>query len=326
MRVLITGATGFIGSHLTERLLQDGHTVRALARQSSDVSLLRSLGAEIVYSDIQDSFAVEKAVRGCSHVYHLAARTSRHDSSSRQDDFEINVEGTKNVVNAALKAGVERLVYGSSVGVYGSIKDPLADEKTSPNPNTQYRESKLRGEGVVLSKHKAEGLPIVIARISSVYGPRSFNWLSLFQAIATRRFRMLGAGENSRDMCYVSDIAEGIKLCGLVKGIEGQTYVISGKEPIKLNQLVAMIAEELGVNIPRINSPEFPFRAWYKLSAISYKCWRLELPRAHAYEMFLEDRILDISKAQRELGYSPKVPLRDGIQQTVVWYRNNGYV
>ncbi len=326
MKVLITGATGFIGSHLTELLVEEGHAVKALARESSDVSLLKSLSVEIVHGDIRDLPAVEKAVSGCSHVYHLAARTSRHESSSRQDDYVMNVEGTRNVVNASLKAGVERLVYGSSVGVYGLIKNLPVDEKTSPNPNTRYRQSKLKGEEMVLLKHKKEGLPVVIARISSVYGPRSFNWLSLFQAIGTKRFRMLGAGENNRDMGYVSDVVEGIKLSGVIQGIEGQTYIISGKEPIKLNLLVSMIAEELGVEISPIRSPEFPFRAWYNLATFLYRYSGLELPRAHMYEMFLEDRVLDISKAERELEYSPKVPLRNGIQQTVVWYRNNGYV
>ena len=326
MKVLVTGATGFVGSHLSERLTQERYEVRALVRESSDVSLLKSLGIEIVYGDILDIDSVQKAVSGCEIVYHLAARTSRHSSASNQDDYAINVEGTKRVVNAALEAGVGRLVYGSSVGVYGFIKSPPVDEQTTPNPNSYYRDSKLKGEVVVLSQWKNEGLPAVIARISSVYGPRSLNWLGLFQALARRRFRMLGSGENHRDMVYVSDVVEGIKLCGVKKGIEGETYIISGKEPKTLNQLVYMIAEELGVNIPSIRSPEFPFRAWYDFATFIYMHSGFELPRAHTYELFLEDRVLNITKAQKELGYDPKVSVREGIQQAVRWYRENGYI
>jgi nucleoside-diphosphate-sugar epimerase len=326
MKVLVTGATGFVGSHLCERLIQEGYEVRALARESSDVSLLKSLGIQIVYGNILDIDSVERAVDGCGVVYHLAARTSRHSSSCSQDDYAINIEGTKRVVNAAVKAGIERFVYGSSVGVYGIIKNPPVDEQTPPNPNTCYRDSKLKGEVVVLSQYKNEGLPVVIARISSVYGPRSLNWLSLFQALARKRFRMLGSGENHRDMVYISDVVEGIKLCGVKKGIEGETYILSGKEPQKLNQLVYMIAEELGVNIPSIRSPEFPFRAWYDFATFIYMHSGLELPRAHTYELFLEDRVLNITKAQKELGYDPKVSIREGIQQAVRWYRENGYI
>lgn len=326
MRVFVTGATGFIGSHLTERLVDDGYTVKALVRESGDVSLLESHGVEIVYGDIRDLAAVEKAASGCEQAYHLAARTSRHRSSSRHDDYEINVEGTKNVAHAALRAGIQRLVYGSSAGVYGFIKNSPVDEETKPSPNTPYRESKLLGEESVLSYHKKEGLPVVIARLSSVFGPRSQNWLSLFQAITTNRFRMIGSGENHAHMGFVSDVVDGLRRCAEVKGIEGEAYIIAGKEPVKLKQFVGMIADELGIGVSPARSPEFPFRVFHFLNSFAYRHFGFELPRSHTYELFLADRIFDISKAQKELGYDPKVSMRDGIRRTVEWYREKGYI
>ena len=324
MKVLVTGATGFIGSHLTEQLVKEGYTVKALTRECSNITLLKSLGVEIVYGDIRDVAAVEIA-RGCEQAYHLAAVTSLR-RQSRLEYYTVNVVGTENVARAAMKAGVGRLVYESTAGVYGTIKNPPVDEHIKPNPNTLYRESKLLGEEVILSYHKKEGLPVVIARLSSVFGPRSLNWLGLFQAIARKHFRIIGSGENHVHMGYVSDIVNGLRRCTEVDGIERESYSITGGEPIKLKQLLNMIAEELGVSISSTRSPEFPFRSFHSMSSFVYRRFGFELPRAHTYELFLENRILDISKAQKELGYYPKVSMEEGIRQTVNWYRENGYI
>ena len=325
MKILVTGATGFIGSHLTERLIEEGYSVKALARKSSGLSLLKSLGVEIVYGDIRDAAAVEKAVKGCERVYHLAAATS-WQRSSRQEHCAVNVKGTGNVARAAVKASVGRFIYGSTVGVYGLIKNSPIDEHTEPNPNTPYRESKLLGEEMVLSYHKRENLPVVIARLSSVIGPRSFNWLGLFQAIARKRFRIIGSGENHTHMGYITDVVDGLRLCAETAGIEGKSYLIAGKETIKLKQLVDMIAQELEVITSSRRSPEFPFRVFCRLAAVVYRRFGFELPRAHSYELFITDRVLNISKAQKELGYDPKASLREGIRQTIEWYRKNGYL
>lgn len=326
MKALITGSTGFIGSHLTELLLQEGCEVRALVRESSDVSLLKSLDVEIVYGDILDIDSLEKAVSGCEIVYHLAARTSHQASWLKQEDYAVNVEGVRNLADASLRAKVGRFVYGSSAGVYGFIKDSAVDEKTKPNPNNHYRKSKLLGENLVRSLHKKEGLPVVIARISSVYGPRSLNWLGLFQSIATKRFRMIGSGENHVHLGYVSDIVDGLRGCADKADIEGECYIISGKETIKLKQFVDMIAEELGISISSARSPKFPFRVYNDIAAFIYRRSGLELPRVDTYELFLEDSVLSNSKAEKELGYDPKVSVKEGIQRTVKWYRENGFL
>lgn len=325
MRVLITGATGFVGSHLTEKLVNEGYEVRALARQSSDTSLLKNLNVEIVYGDITNVAAVEKAVTGCQQVYHLAAKTSQARLPKNQF-YAINVKGAENVACSAMKANVERLVYVSTGGIYGTIKNPPVDEDTKPSPNSLYRESKLLGEQVVLAHRKKEGLPVVISRISNVFGPGSTNWLGLFQAIAAKRFRIIGAGENHTHMGYITDVVDGLRRCGEIRGIEGEAYLIAGKEPIKLKQLVEIIAQELGINNSRGRRPAGPFRAFSYLAQLVYRCFSVELPHSHRYELFLADNVFDISKAQNELGYCPKVSLREGIQQTIRWYRENGYI
>jgi len=325
MRVLITGATGFVGGHLAETMVHEGCQVRAIVRRSSDTSLLKTLDIEIVYGDITDGAAVENAVRGCERVYHLAAKTSRV-RSSRKGYYAVNIEGTEKVACAALKADVDRFVYCSSAGIYGAIHHPPVDEQTKPNPNSHYRQSKLLGEEVVLDYHKREGLPVVVARVTGVFGPRSLAWLGLFQAVATRRFRIIGTGDNHRHIGFIADVVDGLKRCGEVAGIEGECYVITGKEPIRVKHLVEMIAQELGISAPRGRLPAGPFRAFTYLALKVYKSFGVELPYSCRYDLFLRDEKFNISKAQRALGYCPRVSMGEGIRQTIAWYRDMGYL
>jgi nucleoside-diphosphate-sugar epimerase len=325
MKVLVTGATGFVGSHLAESLVDAGYDVKALVRQDSDLSPLNHLEIEIAHGDIRDPFSVEKAVGGCERVYHLAAKTSP-TKSSRKEYYAVNVGGTENVAGAAVKTGVERLVYCSSAGVYGSICSPPVDENTNPAPNSLYRTSKLLAEEVVRSYHKKGELSVVIARISGVIGPRSLSWLGLFQAISSGGFRIIGAGENYQHVGYVSDVVDGLRRCGEVHDVEGKTYLISGKEPVKLKDLVGLIVKELGIVRSSGRMPSGPFRAFNYLGEKFFERFGIELPYARRYDLFLKNEIFNISKAQTELGYDPKVPLREGIRQTIQWYREKGYI
>lgn len=325
MKVLVTGATGFVGSHLAETLAREGYGVRALARPSSDTGLLEKLGVEIVRGEITDVAAVEKAVEGCRQVYHVAGMTALR-RGSRHEYYAINVEGTRNVATASLKAAIERLVYMSTVGVYGIIKSPPVDEGSKTSPDSPYQETKLEGEEVVSSCYKKEGLPVVIARLPGVLGPRSLIWLGLFQAIAKRRFRIIGSGENHTHTVYITDAVDGLRRCAETRGIEGECYLLADKEPITVKQLVNMLSQELEGHISPVRLPAFPYRAFYRLGSFVHKRFGFELPRAIAYELFLTDKVVCISKARKELGYEPKVSTKEGIQRTVEWYRQNGYL
>jgi len=325
MKVFITGATGFIGSHLAEKLLNEGYEVKVLARSCSDTTLLEPLDAEIVYGDLMDLSFLEKEIRGCQHIYHLAAGTTRL-GLSKNEYYSVNTKGTENVVHAAMKAEVDRFVYCSTTGVYGIITDSPVDENTRPNPNSHYRMSKLLGEKLVLSCHKNHGLPAVVARIGSIYGPRSLNWLKLFQDVSTKRFRMIGTGENHLHMCYVEDVIEALKLCAKLGDIEGRTYIIAGSESIKLKDLTDLIARELGINYTYPTLPGAPLYFINYLSKLTYKNLGYQLPFSNQLDLFLSDRVFDYSKAVKELGYKPKVSMKEGVHEAISWYREKGYV
>ncbi|MEQ9482400.1 NAD-dependent epimerase/dehydratase family protein [Coleofasciculus sp. F4-SAH-05] len=325
MKVLVTGATGFVGSHLTERLVNDGYEVRALVRSTSDISFLKPLDVEIISGDITDSQAVNKAVKSCQQVYHVAAAASRSKLSKNQY-YAINVEGTNNIGCAAIKFGVDRVIYCSSAGVYGTIKNPPVDENTPSNPNSFYRTTKLLGEEVLLSKYKQEGLPVVIPRLSSVYGIRSFNWLGLIRAISAPGFQIIGSGNNHNHLGYITDVIDGIRLCAEKVGIEGRIYLIGGQYPIKLRELVAIIAQELGIKRDYSQISVAPFNLFNDFANLVYKTFSIQLPLSHRYDLFLQDKILDMSKAQHELGYSPKVSIQEGMSRLIAWYREKGYI
>lgn len=323
MKILITGATGFVGSHLAEALVNAGREVRALARRSSNAELLKNLGAEIFEGDITDPAAVRKSAEGCGQVYHLAALTSRAGASKTQY-HAINVTGTENVLRAALAANVERFVHVSSAGIYGTTKRAPVDDDTKPSPNSHYRATKLLAEQVVLSAAKTQGSPVVIARIASVIGPRSHGWLDLFKAVSDKRFRTVGKGDNHVHMGYVSDVVQGIRLCGDIRGINGRSYLISGAEAVTASEFIAMIAQQLGRGFTRRSVPATPFSAYHQLAQWMYRHFGLELPYSHRYELFFSDNIYDCSRARTELGYSPTVSMSEALYRTIRWYRENG--
>jgi len=325
VKVLVTGAAGFIGSHLTEALVKDGHHVTALVRPTSSLDALREVKVEVIRGDVTDVQAVEKAVRGHQLVYHLAAKVSR-TRATKKESFAINVRGTENIVDAALKAGVERVIYGSSIGVYGTIRHPPVNEMTVTNPNSYYRSTKLWGEEIIRTARENNRLPVVIARIGSVIGPRGLNWLGLSSAIANGQFRMIGSGENHLHPVYVSDLVDGLRRCGEVREGEGQTYILAGREPVTLKQFVKAIADAWGVDSRIGHVASTPFRQFHALARSIYRFLGVEVPFSHRYEMFLTDNIFDIAKARRELGYSPQVSIAEAVRRTVQWYREQGYL
>jgi nucleoside-diphosphate-sugar epimerase len=325
LKVLVTGATGFIGGHLAQSLIEAGHEVSGLARANSDTSRLKELDMKIIHGDIRDAGAMEKAARDCDCIYHLAAKTTK-DRLSKKQYYSHNIEGTRNVARAALAAGVGRLVYASTNGVYGTVRNLSIDENTEPNPDSYYRETKLEAEKEIVRLHRESGLPAVVARFGSVFGPESCSWLDVCRKIGRGNFRIIGTGENYDHLVYVDDLVEGVRRCGEAKGIEGKTYIITGPKPAKLKQVLQMIAEELEIDSVPHKLPAAPFRVYQQLCKFVYRCFGIQVPRAHYYDLFLMNCIYTTSKARDELAYSPNVSLKDGLRRLLTWYRQKGYL
>jgi nucleoside-diphosphate-sugar epimerase len=326
MSILVTGATGFIGRHLVERVIREGEHIRALVRPETDASLLSELGVEVVRGDVRDYQAVERAAANCGLVFHLAAKTEALELP-RKAVQAVNAKGTENVVRAAVRAGVDRFVLCSSAGVYGRvIKDLSIDEDTKTKPDSPYGESKVCAEQIARSHHERDGLPVVVARVASVLGPGASSWLGLFKTIASGRFRLMGSGNNHHHLVEVSDVVEALVRCAYVKGVEGRTYIIAGSEPVRLRDLVRMIGEDVGGPQILNGLPVVPLHLYKVLNKLIYTWSGQRLPRADRIDFFLGDRIFDISRGRMELGYAPKVNTGEAVRRTAEWFRAQGHL
>jgi nucleoside-diphosphate-sugar epimerase len=320
-KVLVTGATGFTGGHLARKLLDRGHEVHCLVRAGKDASGLERAGCRVVRGDLTQADTLETAVRGMEKVYHIAA-LYREENVPRKLFRDVNAEGTKNLLEASLKAGVKRFVHCSTVGVQGEIEHPPATEEAPYRPGDTYQESKMQGELLALDYHRRRGLGVSVFRPVGIYGPGDTRFLKLFRNV---RYGMFGSGNVLYHLTYIDDLTDGICLMGTVPGIEGQIFTLAGERYTTLNELYGIIAEVLDLQPSKRHYPVWPVYAagavceWLcRPFGISPPIYRRRL------DFFIKDRAFDITKARKLLGYQPAVDLKTGIARTADWYKRKG--
>jgi len=324
-RVLVTGATGFTGRALCERLVTEEKKVVAFVRSSSDTSRLQKIGVECRQTDITEFAEVEKNFADFNIVYHIAA-AYRTEHSTGDAFHQVNVEATRNLLEVAKNTGVGRFVHCSTVGVQGEIDDPPADEKYRFKPGDHYQESKKEGELLAL-KYFSEGLPGTVFRPVGIYGPGDTRFLKLFKPVSKGMFVMIGSGQVLYHMTFIDDLVDGILLCGSRPEALGEVFTLGGERYTTLRELVDLIAEVLGKSKTGIRIPYTPV---YLASIICDKlCKRIGVsppiyPRR--VEFFSKDRAFSIDKAKRLLGYAPRVSLREGLSRTATWYKEQGLI
>ena len=321
MKVLVTGATGFVGSNLTQHLLECGYQVKVIARKPEAIN---NQQIEVIPGDIRDKEVIAKAVNGCQQIYHIAGKVSR-SNASQKEFWETNVEATRNLAETALKAKVEKFVYASSVGVYGINNSPI-DEQTPTYPNTIYRRTKLAGEKILLSYYDNHKLPVVIARLPSMVGKNGVNWLGLTKALATQNFKLLGTGNIKYNLIHIDDAVRGLRLCGETPQSVGNIYLIGFPESITFREFITMITDKLGVDFPEENKFTLPFEVFLATATVLHQNFQIEIPLAHRYELFLTSKILDTSKAKEELGFVPQLSIEQGVTEMIQSLKNNGYL
>lgn len=328
MNVLVTGATGFTGGHLAQHLINQGDTVRALVRPKSrqrfDASPLPACGVVACDGDLIDAESLRRAIADVQVVYHIAAtyrEAGQPDSAYR----EINVQGTRNLLEAAKAAGVTRVVHCSTGGVHGHIANPPATEEAPFNPGDVYQETKLEAEQLARTFGETEGLDVVVARPIGIYGPGDRRFLTMFRGLARGRFPMIGNGQAFYHLTFIDDLVEGFRLCGTVPGAKGRTYILAGPRYTTLEQLVGMVAKELNVAPPRVHLPVWPFWTAGLLCELICVPLRIEPPIfRRRVDFYTKSRAFDNSRARAELGFAPKVDLEEGIRRTADWYRSEG--
>jgi len=321
MRVLVTGATGFTGGHLARELRRRGNEVVALVRDERKAAPRAQDGIELVPGDVVDRASVQRAVARCDVVYHIAAlyREAKHGDDMYR---RVNVDGTRNLVEEAQRAGVARLVHCSTVGVHGDVAAP-ADENAPFAPGDVYQSTKLEGE-LVVKEHIDRGYDATIFRPVGIHGPGDMRFLKLFRTVARGQFRMIGSGRVLYHMTYIDDLVDGIILCGEHAAARGQTYILCGPRYTTLHELVEAIAAAVGRKPPRGRIPLWPVKVGAWLCETLCKPLKIEPPlHMRRLDFFTKDRGFTSAKAQREIGYAPRVSLADGLARTAAWYRQN---
>ena len=318
MKVLITGAGGFIGSHLVDSQLEKGYEVRGVDLHLDLLAHhLNNPHLETVQGDITDDSLVRKLVNDVDLIYHLAS--AHLDVSISDEDYRrVNVGATLYLLEAAQQAGVTRFVHCSSVGVIGDVNNPPADEASDCHPTNIYERTKLEGEIAALEFSRQSGFPVVVVRPAWVYGHRCPRTAKLLRMISKNRFLFFGKGQNFRHPVYISDAINGLELAANANGVNGEVFIIAGNRPVQVSELVKVISTELGVRPTKLHLPislglmaGFMFEIIFKLVGKNPPFSR------RSVDFFCKDNAYDIGKAKRLLDYRPKVDLQTGIQKTV---------
>jgi nucleoside-diphosphate-sugar epimerase len=326
MRTLVTGGSGFIGSHVIRALVARGDNVRALVRNTSDVAELERLGVELFHGDLTDESSLERIAEGVTHVIHLAGLLGGA-KVPEEKYWDVNVTGTANLLAQFNDGSLERFVHCSTTGVLGPIAGPPADESCPVNPSNLYELTKSEGEVLAKRYGRDAGVPVLVIRPGMVYGPGNLHLLGLFRTIKKGLFFLIGTGESLLDPVYIDDVVQSLLLALDCPQAVGGTYIIAGERAVTVAELAQAIGKALGKKPYRFRVPVWAATWIARCSerlgnALGFDP-RLTLSRVR---FFTETRAYRIDRARDELGYCPRVPIEEGIQSTVLWYQAHGYL
>jgi dihydroflavonol-4-reductase len=326
VRVLVTGATGFTGGHLARALAAGQYGVRALVRNPAAAGDLAAAGIELVLGDLRDKSALARAVADVEVVYHIAA-LYRQAGVPSETYRSVNATAAGDVVEAAARAGVRRVVHCSTVGVHGDVDHPPANEDAPLRPGDVYQVTKLEGERLAREAGQRTGVGVTIVRPTGIYGPGDRRLLKLFRGVARGHWITLGSGKIYYHLTYIDDLVAGFRLCGEHPSAANRTYILAGGEVTPLNELVNLVAETAGVRRPRIHLPVWPF--WVAGAICEAACVPLGIEPPlyrRRVDFFTKSRAFDITRARTEIGFAPQVGLRTGIERTLAWYREHDWL
>jgi nucleoside-diphosphate-sugar epimerase len=318
LKVTVTGATGFIGSHLIDRLLSRDNEVTALVRNDRSAQPLRDRKVSVVMGSIEDSDTVHRAIAGSDVVFNLA-RAKSHGSRPMSEVTATNVAGARNVARAAKTAGAH-FIHASSTAIYGSSPQKLpADEDSPHRPDSAYARSKLEGERAV----RDECPNATITRISAVLGPGCHNWLPLFRSAASGTLRLVGDGRNLHHPVDVADVVEALMLCATTESARRRTFNIAGPDTVTIARLVELMSSAFGTGKTQPRPlPQIASRAYLATGKACDAIFGFRIPRIESVMFLTAHREFDISRARREIGFNPAISVDDAVRRTSEFYKS----
>jgi dihydroflavonol-4-reductase len=328
MKILVTGASGFVGSAVVRQLLEAGHDVRALLRPQSDRRNIDGLTLEVVTGDLTEQSSLERAMVGCEALFHVAA-DYRMWVPDPDYTYQTNVKGTGDLMRAAGSAGVKRIVYTSSVATLGLTPNGSAADEDTPvtlaDMVGHYKRSKFLAEGEVRWLIENEGLPIVIVNPSTPVGPRDIRPTPTGRMIVDAlNGRMPAYVDTGLNLVHVDDVAIG-HLLAFERGKIGERYIL-GACNMSLKEILATIADITGQRPPKVRLPHSLVMPVAYISEAWARVTKGGEPRVTVDGVRLSKKYMFFSteKAKRELGFSPR-PVEEALQEAISWFRGNGY-
>ncbi len=319
MKALVTGANGFIGSHLAEKLFKMGYDVSCLVRETSDLKWLEGLEIKFIKGDFSLKDFSKDYIRNYDYIFHLAGLTK---TNCKEDFYSVNTKGTEDIIKSVAKnnPNVLRFVYLSSLSAFGPrLNINLSDENQNPQPVSDYGKSKLKGEEAVLKFRSM--LPVTILRPAAVYGPRDKDFFLIFRFVKKRIMPYWGDGRIS--LIYVDDLIDAIILAAETENAVGKTYCLSDGITYSNSEVINEISSALDVKVfkvkvPRIILPTVGFFV-ERISKIMGTSSMINSDKVK--ELKFTDWVCDITEASNDLGFKPKVRIKEGIKWTADWYR-----
>jgi dihydroflavonol-4-reductase len=314
--VLVTGAVGFVGAHLVRALATD-RAVHAVDVRPAPSGLLPD-GVRFTAADVRDASSFGPVLAGVDTVYHLAS-AHLQVNQSEAGYRAVNVRAAAALVHACAAAGVRRFVHTSTVGVYGHVVAPPADESTPPAPGNAYERTKLEGEAAVRDAAATARIELIVVRPAWVYGPGCPRMAKLLRSVRKKSFVYVGSGTNLRHPIYISDAIDALMLAGAADAAyAGQHYVVAGPRPVTLRELVDTCARQLGVAAPKRRLPRPIALAAAGAAELAFRVARREPPFSRRSLLFFEnDNAFDTTAARRDLGFDPRIELDEGLRRTI---------
>jgi nucleoside-diphosphate-sugar epimerase len=323
VKILVTGATGFIGKNLVKRLVREENSVLCLVREKSDIRFLKNLEVELIYGDLLDASSLKKSIeeKNIDIIYHLAGLVY---SNSVKKFYEVNIKGTRNLLEAFHPNKLKKFIYLSSIAVNGfSAQGKLIDETYPCNPVTPYGRSKLIAENLIRDFYSKTGVSVTIIRVPVVYGPDGQADLITknFKKILKGRTFIVNNGVNLRSLSYVDNLIEGLVLAAINAKSTSDLYVIADDKTYSFIEIVNTIAEIYNVDLRLVSIPSF-FSSLSKFSLLfcnflGFYSWTL-----YFFATMNVDLGCDVKKAKNELGYRTKIDLKTGVKKTLDFYQS----
>ena len=326
MKACVTGATGFIGSRLTLFLKDLGVDVVALGLTNNDAEkqryqTLQNNGIQPHNINVIDKGPLVELLQGCDVVFHLAA--AQHEANVPDQYFyDVNVIGTRNLLEASVKAGVRRFVYGSTIGVYGDALEGELNEFSQVNPTNVYGKSKLEAEFTALSFNGQT--EVVVVRIAETYGPGDQRLLKLFKGIKKGLFLIIGSGTNIHQLIYIDDLIAGLHAASQCPTAPGEIYVLAGEEKLTTADMFEYIAQAENTNPRRLKAPILPFAFAARLLERICPPLGINPPlRQRRLDFFRKSFYFNNEKTALALNFKSQTLFCDGAKRTADWYIEN---